>query len=140
MARVLRPAEEMRILVGVAVQPFVAAAVGFLAFPVLMRDGHADAAASVAAGAGLAALIVTLVGALPAALWLMKRRRALLPEALALGVAFGNAPFLIGALMAGVSGVLGVLRGVAFSSLLGIAGAAVFWWVALHERSEDGQA
>jgi hypothetical protein len=148
MTRVLRPEREMRVLVGVAAQPLVAAAVAFLAFPVLLLDGHgqtlgggaptsvADAAVSVAVGAGLVALAVTLVGALPTALWLMKRRRVSLPEALAFGLAFGNAPFLIGALLAGTYGLAGFIRGVAFSSLLGVAGAAVFWWIALRERGE----
>lgn len=148
MTRVPRPVHEIRVLAGVAAQPFVAAAVAFLAFPVVLLDGHgqtlaggaptsvADAAASVAVSAGLLALVVTLVGALPTALWLMKRRHVSLPEALAFGVAFGNAPFLIGALMASTYGLTGFIRGVAFSSLLGVVGAAVFWWIALRGRGE----
>ncbi|HEX7020556.1 MAG TPA: hypothetical protein VF159_11115, partial [Gemmatimonadaceae bacterium] len=96
----------------------------------------ADAAASVAVGTGLVALVVTLLGALPTAVWLMKRRRVSLSEALAFGLAFGNAPFLIGALLAGTYGVAGFIRGIAFSSLLGVIGAAVFWWIALRGRGE----
>ena len=143
--RTLSPSEDMRFLIGVAVQPFVAAGLGFLAFPVFLLDPNgralaggspgnvADAAGSVAAGVGLVALLVTLVGGLPTALWLTKRRRISLLEALAFGLGFGNLPFALGALMAGTYGIAGFIRGMAFSSLLGIGCAAVFWCTALRQ-------
>jgi hypothetical protein len=143
--RALSPAEEMRVLVAVAVQPFVAAAVAFVAFPILLldRDGQtlgggrpADvvgAARSAALGVGLFALVVTLAAALPAAVWLMKRRRVRLAHAVVFGLAFGNLPYAIGALAGGAYGVTGLIRGVAFSSLLGASCAAVFWFVALRQ-------
>jgi hypothetical protein len=141
--RALTPSEEMRFLVGVAVQPFVAAALGLIAFPVFLLDRNgqtlaggspdlADAAGSVAAGVGLVALVVTLAGALPTAVWLLKRRPIPLSESLAFGVGFGNLPFAFGAVMAGTHGISGFIRGVAFSSLLGAAGGAVFWYIALR--------
>jgi hypothetical protein len=144
--RTLTPAEEMRVLVGVAVQPFVAAVLGLITFPVFLLDRNGqtlaggspsnvpDAAGSVAAGVGLVALFVTVVGALPTAVWLMKRRRISLLEALAFGLGFGNLPFAFGALIAGTHGIAGFIRGAAFSSLLGVAGAAVFWYIALQSR------
>ena len=143
--RTLQPPEEMKVFVAVAVQPLLAAALGFVAFPILLldRSGHtlaggspanvADSAASVAVAVGLVALAVALFGGLPTALWLAKRRRIPVLEAIAFGLGFGNLPFLLGALMAGTYGVAGFIRGVAFSSLLGVAGAAVFWCIALRE-------
>ena len=144
--RTLQPPEEMRFLVAVAVQPLLAAALGFVAFPILLlnRNGYtlaggspanvADSAASVAAAVGLVALLVTILGGLPTALWLTKRRRIPLVEAIVFGLGFGNLPFVVGALTAGTQGSAGLVRGVAFSSLLGVAGAAVFWSIALRNR------
>ena len=147
--RKLCPAEEMRLLVGLVVQPFVATAVAFLAFPPLLldRNGHTlaggfpvdvtDAARSVALGAGLLAFFVTLVGALPTTVWLTKRKHVSLSEALLYGLGFGNVPMILGAVLAGTYGVAGFVRGVAFSSLLGLTGAAVFWAIAIRRQPID---
>jgi hypothetical protein len=39
--------------------------------------------------------------------------------------------------LGGASDLAGLIRGVAFSSLLGVVGAAVFWWIALCERRDN---
>jgi hypothetical protein len=144
--RTLTRAEEMRVFWGIAVQPLLAGALAFLSFPFLLLDRSGrtlaggfpadvtDAARSVAIGAGLAAVPVTLLGVLPTAVWLMKRRRISLGQALLFGLGFGNLPFAVGSMLAGTYGVPGFVRGVAFSSLLGLAGAAAFWTIALRER------
>lgn len=84
--RSLSPLEEMRVLGGLVVQPFLAGAVAFVTSPLLLLDRHGqtlpggypadatDAALSVAFGAGIVAGIVTLLCVGPAAVWLMKRR------------------------------------------------------------------
>jgi hypothetical protein len=78
-ARTLSPAEEMRMLGGMVVQPFVAAGLAFVTFPLLLldREGQTlaggfpadvtDAALSVAMGAGIVAGLIVLVGVLPVA-------------------------------------------------------------------------
>jgi hypothetical protein len=146
-ARALTPTEEMWVLWGIAAQPFVAGALAFIAFPVLLLDRSGrtlagavatdvtHAALSVAIGAGMVAVVVALVGALPTATWLMKRRDVSLGVALLFGVAFGNVPFAVGASLAGAYGLPGLLRGLAFSSVLGVGGAAAFWAIALRRES-----
>ena len=73
LPRRLSSAEEMRLLAGLFVQPFLAAGLAFIAFPLLLldRDGRTlaggypldptDAAVSVAMGAGVVAGVVTLI-------------------------------------------------------------------------------
>jgi len=146
--RTLTPSDEMRIFAGAVVQPLLAAALAFVSFPLIMLDrngrtlagGTTDVvqtATSAAAGVGLVALVVTIVGAIPTAVWLLKRRRVSLLETLAFGLGFGILPFAFGALTAGTYGIAGVIRGVAFSSLLGVAGAAAFWGIALRHEDDD---
>ena len=143
--------QEMRVLVGVVVQPFVAGALAFAAFPLLFvgQDGQTlaggyapdatGAALSVALGAGLVAGLVALVAVLPTAFWVMKRRSPSLAETLMFGIGFGILPYVLLAIAAGGTyGVTGLLRGVAFSSLLGLAGAAVFWAIAIRPRPLRG--
>ena len=132
---------------GIVVQPFLAGALAFLSFPVLLldRSGHTlaggfpadgiDAARSVAIGAGLVALLIAVLGVLPTAVWLTKRGPVSLDRALLFGLAFGNLPFAIGTILAGTYGVPGFVRGAAFSSLLGLAGAAAFWAIALRGQN-----
>ena len=91
-----------------------------------------SAALSVAFGAGIVAVVVALVGALPTAAWLMKRRHVSLGETLLIGVGFGDLPFAAGAILAGTYGVPGVVRGLAFSSVLGLGGATAFWTIVLR--------
>ena len=61
----MTPKAEMRVLVGLVVQPFVAFAAASLAFP-----------GPVALGAAVAAVFVVMVGALPAIAWLSREATA----------------------------------------------------------------
>jgi hypothetical protein len=122
----------------------VAGVAALVCFPLLLFDrtgntlagGHpaapSRAAFSVAISAGIVALFVALGIGLPLALWLTKRGRVSVVTAVLCGLLIGNVPFLMGVLLAGTYGVAGFLRGSAFSSLLGMAGAATFWLVALR--------
>jgi hypothetical protein len=74
--RTLTPAQELRLLAGLALQPFLAAGVAFVSFPLVLLDrtgrtlaggfpsDPTDAAISVALGVGVVALFVTIVGLL----------------------------------------------------------------------------
>ena len=141
-------------LAGLVVQPFFAAGLAFMAFPLFLldREGRTldggspsdptGAALSVALGAGLVAGVVTLIGVLPAAVWLMKRRQLTLKETLLFGLGFGNLPYVLLAAAAGgrTYGPAGVLRGLAFASLLGLGGAALFWFITLRPRKSRHDA
>lgn len=107
--RTLAPAEEMRFGAGLVVQPFVAAA-----------------------------LVVTLVGVWPTALWLVKRRPVTLAQSLLFGLAFGNVPVALGGTSAGFHGLSGAFRAIAFASVIGITGAAVFWVISLRTAGYNG--
>jgi hypothetical protein len=145
--RSLSPSETMRLLAGLAIQPFLVSGLAFLTFPVLLLDrkGHtlaggvpydvSDAALSVALGVAVVSTIVTLAGVLPMAVWLMRRRPVSLGAALLFGLGFGNLPLVLGTALAGSYGVAGVMRGVAFSSLLGLSGAAALWAIALRGQT-----
>jgi hypothetical protein len=91
-------------------------------------------------GAGLLAFFVTLFGALPTAAWLTKRKQVSLGEALVFGFGFGNLPLILGTVLAGGHSVVGFVRGMAFSSLLGLTGAAVFWAVAIRRQKVDSNS
>jgi hypothetical protein len=82
----------------------------------------------------MVAFIVTSVGALPTAVWLAKRRPVSLRESVFWGVGFGNIPMMVGTILTGSYGVQNFLRGVAFSSVLAVACAAIFWTIALRPR------
>ena len=127
--RTLMPAEQMKLFAGLAVQPFLAAAVAFVSFPFVLLDrtgrtlaggfpaDPADAAVSVAFAAGFVAAVVTLVGVLPTALWVVKRRRLTLTQAFGFGIAFADVPVLLGTVLTGGGyGPAGVLRGLMFAS------------------------
>ncbi len=143
--RALSGSEELKLFAGLVIQPILAAGLTFFLFPALLLDSNGrtlaggfpgdavGAAWSVAIGAGIVAFFVALVGALPSAIWLMKRRTVTFGEALLWGLLFGNAPMFVG-IVAGSYGVAGFLRGVAFSSVLGAAGAGAFWAIALRRQ------
>ncbi len=144
MRRTLTPIEQRKLFAGLAVQPFLAAAVSFFLFPLLLLDrtGHtlaggaptnqADAALSVAAGVGIVALLVTAIGVFPTALWMMTRRPVSVAQALLVGLGFANLPMVLGTVFAGSYGVEAALRGFAFASLIGLAGATAFWLISCH--------
>ena len=154
LPRTLSSAEEMRVFAGMVVQPFLAAGLAFIGFPLFLLDlegrtlagGYpsdpTQAALSVAIGAGLVAGVVTLIGVLPTAVWLMKRRQLTLKETLMFGLGFGNLPYVLLAAAAGgkTYGPVGLLRGLAFASLLGLSGAALFWIITLRPRTSRDDA
>jgi len=143
--RTLTSDEEKKLFAGLAVQPFLAAGLAFVSFPFILleRNGRvptggflsADAAISVALGVGAWAVFVTLIGVLPTALWVVKRRALPLRHALLFGLAFGDLPVILGTVLSGGSGVAGPLRPLVLASTLGVAGAAVFWAISI--RGQD---
>ena len=68
------------------------------------------------------------------ALWMIKRKRVSLSETLMSGLILGNLPFFLLAVPLGTYGVEGLLRGAAFASMLGLAGAATFWSIVIRGR------
>src|SRR4051812_4660551 len=97
MHAAMTPKAEMRVLVGLAVQPFVAFAAASVAFP-----------GPVALGAAVAAVFVMLVGALPAIAWLSRRGPITLSKALISGALPGNLPIVVVLLLAALTGNLRV--------------------------------
>jgi hypothetical protein len=146
--RTLSPADELRVLGGLVVQPVLAAGLAFVTFPLLLldRDGQTlaggfpadatDAALSAAMGVGIVAGIIVLVAVLPVALWLLKRRGLTLKKTLIFGLVLGNLPYvLFGIAAGGTYGLTGLLRGVTFSSLIGVVGAALFWLISIRPQT-----
>ncbi len=146
-ARALTPSDEMRVFGGAVIQPVVAGCLAYAVFPLLLlrpdgrtlAGGHSsnvnDAALSVGLGASIVAAVVALF-VVPVAVWVIKRRDLVLREALMFGLAFGNVPYILFAAAAGGAyGVSGLLRGVLFSSVLGLAGSALFWVIAIRPRA-----
>ena len=91
-----------RLWAAFAVLPFVDALAGFVGFPLVWyTGGHtgqlydaAQAARAFGLAAGLAGLVVTLGGAVPAVFWLMKRGPVTLWQLIAAGLILGNVPFV----------------------------------------------
>jgi hypothetical protein len=146
LPRTLNSAEEMRVLAGLLVQPFLAGGLAFIAFPLLLldQDGRTlaggypsdptDAALSVAMGTFVVAGVVTLFGVLPTAVWIIRRHQLSLTVTLVFGLGFGNLPYVLMAAAWGTHGQAGLLRGAAFASLLGLSGAALFWMMTLRPQ------
>ena len=154
-------AKEMRLFAGFVVQPFAAAILGFVAFPLidltLEGGGTTDrlgAAVSIALAAGLAAILVTVCGAFPVVVWFLKRGPLRLKQVLWGGVILGNLPFAVIVPLAIVTNNvsadaswLGLIRSLAFGALFGVVGAALFWAISIRgtemERpvvASEGQA
>ena len=142
-------------LIGFAVQPFFAALLGFVTFPALDYIAHLrwggrpgdpwDAAMSVALGAGLVGLFVTIIGALPLLAFLLSRGPISRRQVFTSGVVLGNIPFAIIALLVASHGTPGtppmgssqltgdpldLVEALAFGSFFGAACAGAFWLVA----------
>jgi hypothetical protein len=152
----LSSGDELRLFAGLAVQPFVAAALAFMLFPVVDYTGRplyggfpadpVDAAISFSFGVGIVALAVTVCGAVPTVLYLLKRGPLSLKKVLVGGVVLGNAPFILvvtavfatqvarGTMSPDIGrlfyGLQGVVRAIAIGSYIGVGSAAVFWLVA----------
>jgi len=139
MRAAMTPKTEMRVLVGLVVQPFVAFAAASVAFP-----------GPVALGAAVAAVFVVIVGALPAIAWLSRRGPISLGKALITGALLGNLPIVVILLLAALTGnlrdsgsasgldVLQMLRSAAFGASVGTACAFVFWLIV--RRAPDATA
>lgn len=137
MARALRtltPTDEKRLFAGFAVQPFLAAGLTVVLYSYVYEGGRpptgvSTAKAALAHGAyfGVAALLITIACAFPTVVWLVKRRPVPLVLALAFGLVVGNVPVVIAALRGGGGFRLHVL-----ASVLGVAGAAVFWLISIR--------
>jgi hypothetical protein len=142
---------ELRLLMAFAVQPFVAALAAFAISPLVLSTlgtvsggtpaNWLDSAASLAAGAGLVGMPVTVFAALPLFLWM--RRRGLVNRRVVLwsGALLGNVPSALIVLGLALSlatldpqrltfGVTGAVRAFFIGSSIGVACAAVFWWLA----------
>jgi hypothetical protein len=152
-SRELSAAQEMRLFTGFVVQPFAAAVLGFIAFPLIdisgraLYDGRAptdpmDAAISIALGAGFAAFFVTLCGAFPVVVWLLKRGPLTLKQVLWGGAILGNVPLAIIVPLAAIArspdadaswfGPIAMVRAVSVGAIFGIAGATSFWAVSIR--------
>jgi len=148
-SRDLTVAQEMRLFAGFVVQPFSAAVLGFIAFPLidltrtaLEGGGTTDAmraAISVGLGAGFAAFLVTVCGAFPVVVWLLKHGPLTLKQILWGGVILGNIPFAIIVPLAVMTNNVnagaswfGLIRALAFGALFGVVGAALFWAISIR--------
>lgn len=133
-------------MAGFAIQPVVAAAAGFLLFPLFERNAYIlygphqtdrlQAAISIAAGAAMVAIPVTLL-AVPIVIFGVRRGIVTWNRVLLAGVILGNLPLALIAVLATAHGDLAsgvglgaAVRAFTIGSLFGIAGAAVFWAIA----------
>jgi len=135
----MTPKAEMRVLVGLVLQPFVAYAAASVWFP-----------GPVAMGAAVAAVFVVILAALPAIAWLSRRGPITLGKALVSGAVLGNLPSVVILLLAALTGnlrlpesgsglgVLGMLRTAAFGAFVGTTCAFVFWLIV--RRAPDATA
>lgn len=143
--RTISPGAEKRIFVGLLVQPFLAAVLTYMAFPLIEYTGRtlyggragdsADAALALALGVGIAAAGITVVGVFPTVVWVIRRLDVTFGRTILFGVLFGNLPVAIGSLLAGSYGPIGLLRAAVIGTTLGISGAALFWVVALRGQT-----
>jgi hypothetical protein len=138
-ARSLTPKEEMRLFAGLAVQPFLAAAVSVLSFalvfPGRLTRTHdpAEAAFGLALYMGYAALLMTIFCVLPTTVWVVKRIRVSFVQALAWGFAFANLPFAL-ITIANDHGDSDLLKQHGLFTLIGLVGAAAFWAIAIRGK------
>jgi len=145
--------QEMRVLIALITQPFVAAIAAFALFPALDATANAagvyrgrltdptGAAIAVALATAFAAVPVIILGALPAIAWLSRRGPLTLAKAICAGAVLGNAPAAVIVMLATLNGdaaassgslhaLLQLLRVIAFGSLIGAACGTMFWWMA----------
>jgi len=154
-ARPLSRVDELRVLAGFAVQPFVAALVAFITFQLTEFTGRLlygqrsfdplDSATAFAIGVGIVAIGVTVFGALPVLTWKLKHGPLTRRQVFVSGALLGNLPsalivcgLVIDQLRRDASpdlgaltyGLPGLIRVITFGSFIGITSAAVFWWLA----------
>lgn len=136
--------DQRKLVAGLAVQPFLAAAVAFVSFPLLLvrRSGEtvyasSNAAGSMAFSVGLVVFILAASLGLPVSLWLMKRGPVSLTRSLLIGLILANLPILPGYIFAGTNDVAApLLRSLTFSSLIGLIGSATLWLIAFRRPSD----
>ncbi len=142
--------------IGFLVQPIVAAAYGFLTFPILDATGRMleggytpepiQAAVAFGLGTGFAAVFVIVFGALPLFAWLRRRGPITMTKTLVSGASLGNLPTLVIIVWAALRPILfdlpprthttthwtllGLLRLPLFGTGAGLTGSAVIWWIA----------
>jgi len=142
-----------RLLLGLAVQPVVAAVLGFLSFPLIDFSGRLlepgfpvdrlDAGMAMAFGLAIAATLLTLFGALPAVAWCLSRGPLTRTQTLLAGAILGNVPFAVIVPLAyahessrlATFWPVGALRALVFGTFFGLAGAAVFWMILTRSLS-----
>jgi hypothetical protein len=110
--RKLSAATERRVQLGLAVQPLVAALVGFVLVRVVNDSVSIHMAFVIAAFIGIAGVVITVCLAYPAFLWLLRRGHL---------VAFVDVASVIG-------------------SIAGATSAAVFWWIAVRHIDMEHRA
>lgn len=144
--RFISPRAEKRLFLGLLVQPVLAAALTYIAFPVIDstgralyggQGGDADAALSLALGVGFAAAVITIVAVFPTVVWVVKRIDVTFTQTVLFGALFGNLPVVIGSLLAGSYGPAGFVRAATLGTVLGVIGAALFWVVSLRGQTFD---
>lgn len=153
-----------RLWLAFAALPVVNAIVGFCAFPLVWRLGNhgafrpmdsSQAAAGFALLAGALGLVVTLFGALPVVMRLVRRGDVSLRSLAAAGLLLGNVPFALYvalilpfAIVRLIDGTLsehllpaselvaGTLRALLIGSVFGVISAVVFWLLAFRGRGQ----
>ena len=159
----LTPGQESRLLHGLVVQPFVAAALAFALFPLVDYTGRLvygggrpadpiETAMGFGVMTGVVASFVTGFVAYPTLHWLLKRGPLTLAQTLIGGVVLGNVPgALIVLLLAArhlsrevtptlentTYGAVGAIRIVMLGSILGLVCALVFWGLAGRHLGRD---
>jgi hypothetical protein len=158
-------AASYRLWAAFAALPVVNAVVAFLGFPLVWYiGGHTgrlidptEAAVSFALLTGLMGLVVTVGGAIPVVLWLMRRGAVSLRQLIAAGVLLGNAPFVLYViglvlpltilhLVRGTMSqhllpfsdlIAGTLRAMAIGSVLGALSSLVFWFLGIRRADRS---
>lgn len=134
----LSPRAEMRILAGFAMQPVTAGVLALLLAPLHPDFGLAFFVAA-------AASAITVVGAFPLLLALLRYGPISRAQTLVSGACLGNLPTLLAIVLTWLdrrsygrslsfaellTGPASVLRAAALGTFLGVAGASVFWLIA----------
>ena len=152
----------LRMLAGFAIVPPTAVLITLVTYDALWYSGmlpeggqidSLDSAASLGIGVGILAVVMTVLGAVPAVAWLSRRRPLSLRRLLLLGAALGNVPFatiVIGIVVTHlVSGTLsgeithywyglpGAVVRTVIGLICGMGSAAVFWAVAVRRTRPE---
>ena len=137
-APILTAAGERKLDLGLMVQPFVTGLVSFALMPVV----------GVAIFVGIFAMPITALGAYPLIMRLLRRGTLTLRRSLLGAALLGMIPGVIGDALTAArlaernDWLFSAMRPIVFGSLIGLAGAAVFWWLAgrhlMAERQTAG--